>query len=125
MAGCSTGEEAYTLAILFTEATQRLPQHRDCTLQIFASDLSPDAIATARAGRYPAAISACMHADYVERYFSAQGGALVVGKPIRDMVLFARHDLVLDPPFTRLDILSCRNLLIYFDAALQRRLLPL
>jgi len=125
VAGCSTGEEAYTLAIVFTEAVQRLPEHRGCSLQVFASDLSPDAIATARTGRYPATISASMQAEVAARYFTAQGGALVVGKPIRDTVLFAQHDVVLDPPFTRLDILSCRNLLIYFDATLQRRLLPL
>ena len=125
IAGCSTGEEAYTLAIVFTEAIQRLPEHRDCSLQIFASDLSPDAIATARAGSYPATISTSMPADYAARYFKNQGAALIVGKPIRDMVLFAQHDVVLDPPFTRLDILSCRNLLIYFDTTLQRRLLPL
>ena len=125
VAGCSTGEEAYTLAIMFTEAIQRLPEHHDCRLQIFASDLSPDAIATARVGSYPETISACMPAEFVARYFTPQGGALVVGKPIRDMVLFAQHDVVLDPPFTRLDLLSCRNLLIYFDASLQRRLLPL
>ncbi len=125
VAGCSTGEEAFTLAIVFTEAIQRLPEHRDCSLQIFASDLSPDAIAAARKGRYPATISASMPADYAARYFTAHGGELVVGKPIRDMVLFAQHDVVLDPPFTRLDILTCRNLLIYFDATLQRRLLPL
>lgn len=123
--GCSTGEEAYTLAIVFSETLKRLPEHRDCSLQIFASDLSPDAIATARAGRYPASIAASMQAEYAARYFTAQGDALVVGKPIREMVLFAQHDVVLDPPFTRLDILSCRNLLIYFDATLQRRLLPL
>ena len=125
VAGCSTGEEAYTLAIVFTEAIQRQPEHRDCRLQIFASDLSPDAIASARLGRYPATAGANMQAEYTARYFTDQGGALVVGKPIRDMVLFAQHDVVLDPPFTRLHILSCRNLLIYFDAALQRRLLPL
>ena len=125
VAGCSTGEEAYTLAIVFTEAVQRLPEHHGCSLQIFASDLSPDAIATARVGSYPETISACMPAEFVARYFTPQGGALVVGKPIRDMVLFAQHDVVLDPPFTRLDLLSCRNLLIYFDATLQRRLLPL
>ena len=125
VAGCSTGEEAYTLAIVFTEAIQRLPEHRDCSLQIFASDLSSDAIATARVGRYPATIGASMPPEFVTRYFTRQGGALVVGKPVRDMVLFAQHDVVLDPPFTRLDILSCRNLLIYFDATLQRRLLPL
>ena len=125
VAGCSTGEEAYTLAIVFSEALRRLPGHHDCSLQIFASDLSPDAIATARAGRYPATIGASMPPEVVARYFTPQGGELVVGKPIRDRVLFAQHDVVLDPPFTRLDILSCRNLLIYFDATLQRRLLPL
>ena len=125
IAGCSTGEEAYTLAIVFTEVIKRLPEHHDCSLQIFASDLSPDAIATARTGRYTAKIVANIQPEYVERYFTAQGGALVVGKPIRDMVLFALHDVLLDPPFTRLDILCCRNLLIYFDATLQRRLLPL
>ncbi len=125
VAGCSTGEEAYTLAIVFTEAIQRLAEHRDCSLQIFASDLNPDAIAIARVGRYPAAIGASMQPEYVARYFTPQGGALVVAKPIRDMVLFAQHDVVLDAPFTRLDILSCRNLLIYFDVTLQRRLLPL
>jgi len=125
IAGCSTGEEAYTLAIVFAETIQRLPEHHHCRLQIFASDLSPDAIASARAGRYPATIGASMPAEYAARYFMDQEGALVVAKPIRDMVLFARHDVVLDPPFTRLDILSCRNLLIYFDATLQRRILPL
>ena len=125
VAGCSTGEEAYTLAIVFKEAIQRLPEHHQCTLQIFASDLSSDAIATARAGRYPATIGASMQAEYATRYFTAQGDALVVDQSIRDMVLFSRHDVVLDPPFTRLDILSCRNLLIYFDATLQHRLLPL
>jgi two-component system CheB/CheR fusion protein len=123
--GCSTGEEAYTLAIAFIETVQRLPEHRNCSLQIFASDLSPDAIAAARAGRYPASSSANMKPEYAARYFTGQGGALVVSKAIRDMVFFAQHDVVLDPPFTRLDILSCRNLLIYFDATLQRRLLPL
>ncbi len=125
VAGCSTGEEAYTLAIVFSEAIRRLPEHGDCSLQIFASDLSPDAIATARVGSYPATISASLQDGYAARYFTDQDAALVVSKPIRDMVLFAQHDVVLDPPFTRLDILSCRNLLIYFDATLQRRLLPL
>ena len=123
--GCSTGEEAYTLAIVFAEALRRLPAHHDCRLQIFASDLSADAIATARAGRYPAKIRASMPPQVVARYFTLQGDALIVRKPIRDMVLFAQHDVVLDPPFTKLDILSCRNLLIYFDSTLQRRLMPL
>jgi two-component system CheB/CheR fusion protein len=125
VAGCSTGEEAYTLAMVFAEVVQRLPEHRECTLQIFASDLSPDAIATARAGRYPASISAQVSPERLARFFTRQVDGLRISKPIRDMVLFARHDVVLDPPFTKLDILCCRNLLIYFDAALQRRLLPL
>jgi len=123
--GCSTGEEAYTLAIAFTEVVQRQPEHHGCTLQIFASDLSADAIATARAGRYRATVGASLPDGYAARYFTEQDSTLVISKPIRDMVLFAQHDVVLDPPFTRLDILSCRNLLIYFDATLQRRLLPL
>jgi two-component system CheB/CheR fusion protein len=125
VAGCSTGEEAYTLAIVFSEALQRLPEHRNCSLQIFASDLSPDAIATARTGRYPDTICQVLTPERVARYFTRQGATLCVSKPIRDMVLFGQHDVVLDPPFTRLDILCCRNLLIYFDATLQRRLLPL
>ena len=125
VAGCSTGEEAYTLAMVFAEVVQRLPEHSECTLQIFASDLSPDAIATARAGRYPAAISAQLSPERLARFFTRQVDGLCISKPIRDRVLFAQHDVVLDPPFTKLDILCCRNLLIYFDAALQRRLLPL
>ena len=125
IAGCSTGEEAYTLAMVFAEVVQQLPEHHECTLQIFASDLSPDAIATARTGRYPAAISAQLSPERLARFFTQEVDGLCISKPIRDMVLFALHDVVLDPPFTKLDILCCRNLLIYFDAALQRRLLPL
>ncbi len=125
VAGCSTGEEAYTLAMVFAEVVQRLPEHRECTLQIFASDLSPDAVAMARTGRYPASISAQVSPERLACFFTRQVDGLRISKPIRDMVLFARHDVVLDPPFTKLDILCCRNLLIYFDAALQRRLLPL
>ena len=125
VAGCSTGEEAYTLAMVFAETVQALPAHRDCSLQIFASDLSADAIATARAGRYPAIVAAKLEPERVARFFTQQGDVLSVSAAIRDTVLFAQHDIVLDPPFTRLHILSCRNLLIYFDATLQRRLLPL
>ncbi len=125
IAGCSTGEEAYTLAMVFAEVVQLLPEHRECTLQIFASDLSPDAIAAARTGLYPPAISAQLSPERLARFFTRQVDGLRISKPIRDMVLFALHDVVLDPPFTKLDILCCRNLLIYFDAALQRRLLPL
>lgn len=123
--GCSTGEEAYSLAIAFTEVTERLSRYRQCSLQIFASDLSPDAIATARRGQYPSSISEVVSPERLKQFFTAHDGYYRISKRIRDSVLFAQHDVILDPPFTKLDLLSCRNLMIYFDATLQRRLLPL
>ena len=122
--GCSTGEEAYSLAMVFEEAAQQQPRPGKCTLQIFATDLSQDAIATARRGLFPQSIGADVSAERLAKFFNAQHGQYRVNKSIRDMVLFAQQDVVLDPPFTRLDILSCRNLMIYFDGALQRQLLP-
>ena len=123
--GCSTGEEAYSLAMVFTETVQRLPQFAHHTLQIFASDLSPDAIASARRGEYPTTIVNDVSPQRLERCFTLHDGRYVIAKAIRDMVLFAEQDVILDPPFTRLDILCCRNLMIYFDATLQQKLLPL
>jgi len=123
--GCSTGEEAYSLAMLFAEVTERLPRYRDCSLQIFASDLSPDAIVTARRGHYPPSISDAVSPERLTQFFTVHEGSYRITKRIRDTVLFAQHDVILDPPFTKLDLLSCRNLMIYFDAALQRRLMPL
>jgi two-component system CheB/CheR fusion protein len=123
--GCSTGEEAYTLAMLFKEAADALPAPDSCSLQIFATDLSADAIALARKGHYPARIAEVVSPERLARFFDAEGGGFRVRTEIREMVLFAQHDVILDPPFTRLDILCCRNLLIYFNAALQRRLVPL
>jgi two-component system CheB/CheR fusion protein len=123
--GCSTGEEAYTLAMLFQEALDALPAPADVSLQIFASDLSADAIAVARRGHYPAQIAADLTPERLKRFFVVEGQGFLIDKRLREMVLFAQHDVILDPPFTRLDILSCRNLIIYFTAELQRRLLPL
>ncbi|MCG6117889.1 MAG: PAS domain-containing protein [Aquimonas sp.] len=123
--GCSTGEEAYSLAILFFEAFDRLPDGSSIKLQIFASDISPDAIASARRGRYPLGINESVSAERLVRFFEAHPSCYEVGKRIRDTVLFAQHDVVLDPPFTRLDLIVCRNLLIYFVPELQRKLLPL
>jgi two-component system CheB/CheR fusion protein len=123
--GCSTGEEAYSLAMVFAETVQRLPTWRECTMQIFASDLSAEALAIARLGRYPASISAAVSAERLARFFTNHENQYRVTKEIRDMVLFAQHNVLLDPPFTKLDVLSCRNLMIYFDASLQRKLLPL
>jgi two-component system CheB/CheR fusion protein len=123
--GCSTGEEAYSLAIAFRELAASRPASDACTLQIFATDLSTDAIAVARSGRFSAKIADDMAPERLSRFFRAKGGGYLIAKDIRDMVLFAQHDVIIDPPFTRLDILSCRNLMIYFNAALQQRLLPL
>lgn len=123
--GCSTGEEAYSLAMAFAEVTERLPRYSKCSLQIFASDLSPDAIATARQAQYPPSISDAVSPERLSQFFTLQDGNYRIAKRIRDTVLFAQHDVILDPPFTRLDLLCCRNLMIYFDATLQRRLLPL
>jgi two-component system CheB/CheR fusion protein len=123
--GCSTGEEAYSLAIAFREVADSQPDPDAWTLQIFASDLSADAIAVARTGKFSAKIAADVAPERLSRFFNADGDGFLIGKEIRQMILFAEQDVILDPPFTRLDILSCRNLMIYFNAALQQRLLPL
>jgi chemotaxis methyl-accepting protein methylase len=129
--GCSTGEEAYTLAMCLIEATEAaaLSGSPDATApvswQIFASDLSADAIATARRGVYPLSIAETVSEARLARFFKRQQQGYQIKTEIRDMVLFAQHNVLQAPPFTRLDLISCRNLLIYFDAALQRKLLPL
>ena len=123
--GCSTGEEAYSLAIAFREVADTQPVPDAWTLQIFATDLNPDAIAIARRGHFSAKITDDMPPERLSRFFIAEGEGFLIRKEIRQMVLFAQHDVILDPPFTRLDILSCRNLMIYFNATLQQRLLPL
>ena len=125
VAGCSTGEEAYTLAMLFREVVGALPRHAGSTLQIFATDLSRDAIEAARRGVYPASISGEVSAERLARFFTAQDGSYRITPSIRETIVFAPHDVIVDPPFTRLDLLCCRNLLIYLTAPLQRRLLPL
>ena len=123
--GCSTGEEAFSLAMAFTEVAEALPGGTACKLHVFATDLSADAIAVARSGLYPASIAHDMAPERLSRFFSERAGGFLINKDIREMVLFAQHDVILDPPFTRIDFLSCRNLLIYFGAALQQRLVPL
>lgn len=123
--GCSTGEEAYSLAMIFKEVVANLPERGALRLQIFATDLSVDAIAIARRGYYPATIVRDVTSERLARFFSAHADGYLIDKSVREMVLFAQHDVILDPPFTRLDILSCRNLLIYFSPQLQQRLVPL
>jgi two-component system CheB/CheR fusion protein len=124
-AGCSTGEEAYSIAMLLQERMTLLQQH--FTVQLFATDMDSRAIATARAGLYPANIAADVSPERLARFFSAEsdGGAYRVHKGLRDMLVFSEHDLIKDPPFSRLDLVTCRNLLIYLNASLQKKLIPL
>ncbi len=125
VAGCSTGEEVYSLAIAFREALDEVPRPVHLKVQIFATDLDQAAIAKARSGTYPTNIAADVSAERLSRFFDEIEGGYRVAKEIREMVIFAPHNLVMDPPFTRLDLISCRNLLIYLSTALQRKLVPL
>jgi two-component system CheB/CheR fusion protein len=126
VAGCSTGEEAYSLAMVLREVLDTLPDPASHPLQIFATDLSSDAIAQARRGHYPARIADDVSPERLARFFQPrEGGGFSVDKALRATILFAQHDVLLDPPFTRLDLVSCRNVLIYFSPALQQRLVPL
>jgi two-component system, chemotaxis family, CheB/CheR fusion protein len=121
--GCSTGEEAYSLAILLRESMERL--HKHVTVQMFATDLDPSAIEIARTGVYPDNIAGQVSPERLERFFTRDDGGYRIRKDLREMIVFAPHNVTSDPPFTRLDLLSCRNLLIYLNGVLQARLLPL
>ncbi|MFI4963959.1 MAG: CheR family methyltransferase [Caulobacterales bacterium] len=121
--GCATGEEAYSLAILFKEAMARAARPRK--VQIFATDIDDQAIEVARAGLYAETIAADLSEDLLDRHFLKEGDRRRVSKEIRQMCLFSVHDLVKDPPFSRLDLVSCRNLLIYFGPALQKRVIAM
>ena len=122
---CSTGEEAYSLAMLFQEALEQLKPTRKIALQIFATDLDPQAIEKAREGIYPANIVADVSAERLERFFVKVERGYQVTKTIREMIIFAPQNIIMDPPFTKLDLVSCRNLLIYLTPELQKKLLPL
>ncbi len=125
VAGCSTGEEAYSIAILMQERIETLKQ--SYTVQVFATDIDNLAIATARAGLYPVSIAADISPERLARFFTPEPNASAyrVHKLIRDMLVFSEQDVIKDPPFSRLDLLSCRNLLIYLGSELQRKLIPL
>jgi len=123
--GCSTGEEAYSLAIVFKEALEKIKPHRGISLQIFATDLDNEAIETARKGVYPANISADVSSKRLSRFFIKTDDGFRINTEIREMVVFAKHNIILHPPFTKIDILTCRNLLIYMDPELQKKLLGL
>jgi len=124
-AGCSTGEEAYSLAIAFKEAIEKVNPTENFTLHIFATDLDHNTINKARSGVYPAGIAADVTALRLKRFFIQEENGYRIGKEIREMVTFATQNVIMDPPFTKLDILICRNLLIYLTPELQKILLPL
>ena len=124
--GCSTGEEAYSLAIVFREVVDKIKSPKAFSFQIFATDLDKDAIDKARAGVYPESIKVNVPEERLRRFFiKNEHDGFTVKQDIREMVTFAPQNLVMHPPFTKLDLLSCRNLLIYFDAELQKKLIPL
>ena len=122
---CSTGEEAYSLAIVFQEALKKLNPTERYELMIFATDIDKDAIEIARKASYLNKITDDVPKDILGQYFEKIKGGYRISKRTREMVIFAQQNLIMDPPFTRLDIISCRNLLIYLESALQRRLIPL
>ncbi|MBN2684863.1 MAG: hypothetical protein JXR40_06250, partial [Pontiellaceae bacterium] len=123
--GCSTGEEAYSLAMAFKEAVEIIRPKENFALQIFATDLDRDAIDKARQGLFSNNIAADVTDERLQRFFTKEDSGYRVRKEIREMVVFAPQNLVMDPPFTKLDILCCRNLLIYLTAEVQKKLIPL
>jgi two-component system, chemotaxis family, CheB/CheR fusion protein len=121
IAGCATGEEAYSLAIFCAEHNARLAD--PVPVQIFATDIDEDALAEARAGRYPDTIGVDVSAERLERFFTIDGSSYRVSKEIRETVMFSSHNVLRDPPFSRLDLITCRNLLIYLNREAQDRVL--
>ncbi len=123
VAGCSTGEETYSLAMLFREAITAAKL--GIKLQLFASDVDPEAVAGARGGRYPAAIEADISPSRLTRFFSKEGDYYTIAPELRAVVVFAVQDVLADPPFSRLDFISCRNLLIYLLPEAQEKVIAL
>jgi len=123
--GCATGEEAFSLAIVFREALEHLGSGQNLSLQIFATDLDRDAIEKARAAVFPPNIDADISRERLERFFIKVEHGYQVSKSIRGTVIFAPQNLIMDPPFTRMDIVCCRNLLIYLSPEVQKGILPL
>jgi two-component system, chemotaxis family, CheB/CheR fusion protein len=121
--GSSTGEEAYSLAIILRECMKKM--NKSFEVQIFGTDLDADAIETARVGIYPAGIAVDVSLDRLGQFFTLEDHTYRIRKDIREMVIFAPQNVIKDPPFTKIDLLSCRNLLIYLNADLQKRLLPI
>jgi two-component system, chemotaxis family, CheB/CheR fusion protein len=120
--GCATGEEVYSLAILLREQAARLDKAAD--VQIFATDIDAAALRVARAGRYPASLMRKVSRERLDRHFRKVENFYVISKDIRELCVFSTHNLIRDPPFSRVDLVSCRNLLIYFGTEFQGRVIP-
>jgi two-component system CheB/CheR fusion protein len=121
--GCSTGEEAYSIAILIREHLDQ--RKKNMPIHIFATDIDSLSVEKARAGIYPDSIAADISAERLERFFTKDESSYHIHKNIRDMVVFAKQDVLKDPPFSRLDLITCRNLLIYLDTDAQKMILPM
>ena len=121
--GCASGEESLSLAIIMAEAMDRLG--KSLNVQIFGTDIDADAIERARLGEYPESMVADVSPERLQRFFVKKDGNYKIKKKIREMMLYAVQNLTSDPPFTKLDLVSCRNLLIYMNAPIQKKLLPL
>ena len=121
--GCATGEEAYSIAMLLRERMELMK--KSFKVQIFATDIDKEAIETARAGVYPDGIAADVSSERLARFFTQQDSAYHVSETIRDMLIFAEQNVIADPPFSKMDLISCRNLLIYMEPELQKKVLPL
>jgi two-component system CheB/CheR fusion protein len=125
IAGCSTGEEAYSIAILLMECLETLRRKKLPKIQIFATDLDPEAIEHARVGSYHDNIVADVSPERLEKFFVKKDNHYTVKKDLREMIVFAQHNLIKDAPFTRLDLISCRNVMIYLTAELQKKIIPI
>ena len=121
--GCATGEEVYSLAILLREQAEQ--SRLRAKIQVFATDIDEAALAVARAGRYPDTLLQGVSKDRLERFFTSEGTSYVVNKSIRDVCVFSSHSVLRDPPFSRMDLISCRNLLIYLNSELQTHVIPI
>ncbi len=120
--GCSTGQEAYSLAMAYAEVAEKFPRARK--LQVFATDLNDANLNKARHGLYAKNVTQEVSPERLRRFFVEEDGGYRVVKPLRELVVFARHNLINDPPFSRMDLISCRNLMIYLEPSLQKKALP-
>jgi two-component system, chemotaxis family, CheB/CheR fusion protein len=125
IAGCSTGEEAYSVAMLLMECIDLNPKLKAPKVQLFATDLDPEAIEHARQGIYHDNIAVDVSIERLDRFFVKSEGCYHVRKDLREMIVFAQHNLIKDAPFTRLDLLCCRNVMIYLTAELQKKIIPI